>query len=102
MGANHCFKIIYLEVRIISFYFILYSFPRNGLGPWLQQTWEWHYSCSYVSNTDLLNVVLIAVLFTVVRHILNEVLLKVCCISESHCLHTYSKMHNYMYCMCKH
>lgn len=51
--------------------------PWNGMGPWLNETWYWMSCIQYNDPAAILTPVLIAILITLVRVMLNWALFKV-------------------------
>lgn len=58
---------------------LYHRLPWNGLGAWLAETKEWIIASAYIDAGVLLYPILFAVLFTIVREVLNRALFKVCC-----------------------
>lgn len=52
-------------------------FPFDGLGPWARQVWEQHYHCFYMGWTEVMHIAAMAIGLTVLRMVLNFVLLEV-------------------------
>ena len=49
----------------------------NGIGPWLEETWEMYYSSFYMGLPEVYHIVLIAIGLTLLRLFLNAVIFKV-------------------------
>ena len=51
--------------------------PWKGLGPWMQELWEWYYISFNIQLLQIFHILVIASLFTSIRYLANELLLKV-------------------------
>ena len=56
---------------------VMLRLPWNGVGPWLNGTWSWMSRIQYNDPAAIMTPVLIAILITLVRVVLNWALLKV-------------------------
>ncbi|XP_019857335.1 PREDICTED: ceramide synthase 1-like [Amphimedon queenslandica] len=51
-------------------------YPRDGIGNWLKETWEWHYLAFYIGWTELIHITSIAIGLTLLRIVLNSLILR--------------------------